>query len=203
MRPHGTAICARCATVFQAAPSQKRVYCSGACYRATRADQLPDRFWSKVEKTERCWLWTAAISKRHGYGEFCLGMKTERASRIAWMLASGAPVPTDMDVCHTCDIRPCVRNDDHGSYVVNGIAYERRGHLFLAPTQGNATDMAEKGRSTRGERNAQAKLTADQVRRMRALYAAGTIMQKELAAQFGVSPACVRTIVTGRHWKHL
>lgn len=30
---------------------------------------VAERFWSKVDKTDDCWLWTAATNRR-GYGQF-------------------------------------------------------------------------------------------------------------------------------------
>lgn len=35
------------------------------------ADSVLERFWSKVEKTEGCWLWTAGRIPE-GYGQFAL-----------------------------------------------------------------------------------------------------------------------------------
>jgi hypothetical protein len=203
MRVHGTAVCAHCGTVFAAPPSSRRIYCANACYWAHRPSLMAERFWPKVRKTDGCWLWAAAISKRHGYGKFGDGLKADKAHRVAWILASGKPIPAGMFVCHTCDNRRCVRNDDHGTYVVDDVTYERRGHLFLARHKGNGVDMAEKGRSTIGERNAQAKLTDMLVARIKQQYAAGGVTQEALAQQTGVSRRCVGKVISGETWRHV
>lgn len=70
-----------------------------------------DRFWEKVEKTDTCWNWTAAIMYK-GYGVF--GTETRkivRAHRFSYELHHG-PVSPDVYVDHTCHNRRCV-NPDH------------------------------------------------------------------------------------------
>lgn len=71
-----------------------------------------ERFWSKVDKSGECWVWTAARTTR-GYGQFHsrLGFKQYKstlAHRVAWEMANG-PVPTGMQLDHLCRNRPCVR----------------------------------------------------------------------------------------------
>lgn len=76
-----------------------------------------ERFWVKVDKTETCWLWTAATS-RNGYGDFWDGTKHPsgtnrivRAHRYAYELLVG-PIPADREIDHICHQRNCV-NPDH------------------------------------------------------------------------------------------
>lgn len=87
-----------------------------------------DRFWSKVNKTDGCWLWIASRHKK-GYGQFKLDGKMRKAHRVAWELTYG-PIPPDKNVCHTCDNPPCVRPD----------------HLFLGTNGDNVRDAVKKGR---------------------------------------------------------
>lgn len=65
-----------------------------------------ERFWTKVNKSNDCWLWTAAIAKTTGYGHFI----TTYAHRFAWELANGK-IPSGMHVLHRCDNRHCVKLD--------------------------------------------------------------------------------------------
>jgi hypothetical protein len=87
-----------------------------------------------------------------GYGQILVGSTVDgtranrRAHIIAWELATGAPVPPGMEVCHTCDTPACTRNDDEGFYVVAGKVLPRRGHLFLGTHADNMADMCAKGR---------------------------------------------------------
>jgi hypothetical protein len=68
------------------------------------------RFWSKVQKTEGCWLWKARL-RPDGYGEFSAGGRLVRAHRFAYELAIG-PIPEGMEIDHVkargCTSRACV-----------------------------------------------------------------------------------------------
>lgn len=61
-----------------------------------------DRFWSKVNKTDSCWLWTGAITG-HGYGNFYLKGRYIHAHRF--LLGS---VPAGLHVDHLCRTKRCV-----------------------------------------------------------------------------------------------
>lgn len=63
------------------------------------------RFWQKVDKTETCWLWTAAIAT--GYGRFYLDGHLVPAHRFAYELLVG-PIPAGLDLDHLCRVRNCV-----------------------------------------------------------------------------------------------
>lgn len=65
-----------------------------------------DRFWSKVEKTPTCWLWTAAKT-RTGYGRFQFEGKARLAHRMAYELIRG-PIPSGLTLDHLCRVRSCV-----------------------------------------------------------------------------------------------
>ena len=95
------------------------------------------RFWDKVNKTDNCWLWTAAIDS-HGYGKIIIGSRSDKsrkyriASRVSWELING-PIPFKKLVLHKCDNPLCVNPD----------------HLFLGTSGDNNRDRHRKGR-TRG-----------------------------------------------------
>lgn len=69
-----------------------------------------ERFWSKVEKTDGCWNWTAYIMPQ-GYGRMNVNGKLVMVHRLAYEFAKG-PVPEGMEVDHVCFHRACV-NPDH------------------------------------------------------------------------------------------
>ena len=54
-----------------------------------------------------------------------------------------------------------------------------------------------------GENHPNTKLTNEQAREIKRIYAEGGITHKQLAAQFGVSMSCVWRIVNGYAWNHL
>lgn len=109
----------RCTECAGEKPIYKRTLCR-PCYRKWLKDpsverpsqRTPEqRFWTKVEKTDSCWLWTATINKSTGYGHFGLrhGVMVQ-AHRHSYELAHG-PIPAGLDVHHTCHVRHCVRPD--------------------------------------------------------------------------------------------
>ena len=68
-----------------------------------------ERFWSKVEKTDGCWLWHGTINSR-GYGVFWLNDQNRPAHTIAYTLVVG-PIPDGLVPDHLCRVRRCVRPD--------------------------------------------------------------------------------------------
>lgn len=144
-----------------------------------------DRFWSKVqiESPDQCWPWVGCRTVE-GYGMIRIGGKTFRSHRIAHVLALGA-IPEGMCVLHRCDNPACVNPF----------------HLLSGTHKENIEDMNAKGRqvSPRGVRNGSAKLTPDQVLRIRELYNQG-ISQRRIGAMFSVSRPVISDIVKGHTW---
>lgn len=70
---------------------------------------LDQRFWAKVEKTEACWFWTAAIGD-DGYGRFWAEGQMRRAHRVSYIAMVGS-VPEGLVLDHLCRQRSCVRPD--------------------------------------------------------------------------------------------
>lgn len=94
------------------------------CRRCAGLAARPDddawwrRFWSRVEKTDTCWIWTAG--KGHGYGVIrpVGGQPTRRAHVLAYERLRG-PVPAGLVLDHLCRNRACV-NPDHMEPVTLG-----------------------------------------------------------------------------------
>ena len=64
-----------------------------------------ERFWSKVKKTDTCWLWQSATCK--GYGLFSYLGKEVYAHRFSYELLVG-PIPEGMELDHLCRSPACV-----------------------------------------------------------------------------------------------
>lgn len=155
----------------------------------SRRRTLFERFWDHVEKAgvNECWLWTGAIN-RLGYGTIGRGKgKHDRAHRVAYEIHYG-PIPEGAHILHSCDVRRCV----------NPI------HLRAGTHAENMREMRERGRQNppSGERNALAKLSAEQVLAIRARRAAGE-RQIALAREYGIDKSQVWNIVTRKVWKHI
>lgn len=188
--PRIALVCKACSVTFFRKPkdvsNSANCFCSRSCYMSALLDPLEDRFWSRVIKSDGCWLWTGE-KVSSGYGKLGMGgVKSKYAHRLSWELNVG-PITKGMFVCHHCDNPPCVRPD----------------HLFLGNHLSNAADMVKKDRQCRGERNGRAKLTSELVREIRTRYANNTATQLQLAIEFGLTDGCISMIINFKLWKHL
>lgn len=62
----------------------------------------PSIFWTRVDKSGECWIWTGALTN-NGYGRHSGTV----AHRVSYELANG-PIPEGMTVDHACFRRSCV-----------------------------------------------------------------------------------------------
>ena len=82
---------------------------------AERLGKAETRFWSKVEKTEGCWIWKGTM-RNDGYGNFGVRL-TEKirltllAHRTSYELSEGR-IPEDKETDYLCRNRACV-NPEH------------------------------------------------------------------------------------------
>lgn len=157
-------------------------------------ESVEKRFWEKVQKTDGCWLWTAATS--HGYGTMYVGDgEYHRAHRIAYVLKTREDLSAEGDVMHSCDVRSCVRFDhlSHGTRTLNmrDMATKKRGNWIIAPETVN-----------RGSNVGTSLLTEDDVRAIRSAHDAGET-QVAIAKRYRVTQACVSLIVLRRAWRHV
>lgn len=177
-------------------PRYGRGLCSRCYQRAARAGALPEwtkpirstmeRVFSKVKKTDTCWLWLGGTNGR-GYGV----MGVERPRRTAYVHRVSyehfhGPIPDGAEVAHSCDVRNCVNPD----------------HLSLMTHRENEDDKSAKGRVPKGEGQWRAVLAEDGVRDIRRRVASGE-RRKVLAAEYGVSLASIDLVVTRKRWKHV
>ena len=100
-----------------------------------RQYKIGEKFWSKVLKTDSCWLWTGKLQD-DGYAKIGFKYKTIPVHRMAWMLIQGI-IPEGLIICHRCDIRHCVNPE----------------HLFIVTQRNNIRDASIKGRLITGDRH--------------------------------------------------
>jgi hypothetical protein len=153
---------------------------------AARSESIVDRFWSKVDKTPGCWLWTGSgigwkDERRYGgLGASVNGKRTVLyAHRLSWEIANGRTIPEGQQVCHTCDVPRCVRPD----------------HLFLGDRYANMQDAARKGR-LHVARPGKQKIPKEQLPVVDELLAAGHTFQA-IADRFNVSKTWVSRYANG------
>ena len=78
--------------------------------RVTLTTEAVARFWSYINKTPTCWLWTG-VPNDQGYGQLRIDNIKVYGHRLAYHLMRG-PIPAGMQVDHICRVRHCV-NPDH------------------------------------------------------------------------------------------
>jgi hypothetical protein len=84
------------------------------------SQDISDRFWAKVEKTDSCWNFTGRKSEA-GYGRFRVDLKLPQAHHVSYYLKTGEWLPLDLEPDHTCKNPSCVRWA-HGH--LEGISHE-------------------------------------------------------------------------------
>lgn len=139
-------------------------------------DAAKERFWSKVEKTDTCWLWTSAKQKE-GYGLFWFDRKCEKAHRLSLEMALGRPITKGLVAAHApliCRNPACV----------NPV------HLREATHQENALDRFLDGTQS----NRKGRLTDDEVRAIRS----DPRVQRLIAEDYGIAEPTVSAIRTRR-----
>ncbi len=140
-----------------------------------------ERFWSKVRKTDTCWIWIGS-KFAIGYGAFWLSGQNRLAHRVSLAL-SGVDVTDDKCVLHSCDNKLCVN------------PY----HLSLGTRAENSEDMVSKLRSCKGRRNPESKLTEADVKNIKSLRDKGMSL-KDIGKMYNIHLSTVSKIWHGRNW---
>ena len=137
-------------------------------------------FLKRVNITGECHWWMGAVDSG-GYGSLRRDGKTLRAHRVAYTLSNGE-IPEGQCVLHTCDNRLCVNPE----------------HLFLGTHLDNIRDMNEKRRQIHGDSHPMRKINSEQARAIKA----DPRKQRQIAADYGISPSHVSGIKSGKYWQY-
>ena len=142
-------------------------------------------FWSYVDPApaEMCWEWGRSVGGP-GYGVCWIDGKCRNAHKVAYELSYG-PLLKGTFVRHQCHNRKCCNP----------------AHLTAGTHQDNVDDMVRAGRNAFGERAGGAKLTEEQVSRIKEMAQYRT--QQATADHFGLNQSQVSRIVNGKRWAHL
>jgi hypothetical protein len=131
---------------------------------------------------DECLIWPFSRFAKQGYGRISVAQRVTYAHRVMCFLAHGeAPTPGH-HAAHSCG------NGHLGCVNPNHLAWE-------TPKQNNADKIAH-GTLVRGTRHYRAKLSADQVREIRA-RTLGPGDTKRLAERFGVSHSVIHRVRNG------
>jgi hypothetical protein len=135
--------------------------------------------------SDKVWIWTG--SKNHaGYGSFCYKGKTCKAHRVAYELFIGK-IPKGLVCCH--------KFDDPSNVCPAS--------LWIGTRQENSSDRDNKGRSAKGEKINQSKLTEQEVLEIRYLYKTANYSQRELGDMFNVTYGSIGPIINRKTWSHI
>lgn len=206
-----TRTCLNCGTLFETHPSNaargNALTCGSRCKYEYIRKGLDVRLWATVLKNpgvDACW--NRPGGGNSNYSTISLGGK--RGKRVgahvaAWFLATGRWPQAGEFVCHTCDDRTCVKNDEPGTYIVDEVAYERHGHLWLGDHEANMLDKLAKGRQAKGLDVAGAKLSDAEALDLKTRFEAGSMTQTALAREYGISFQHASDICRGRRRAYL
>jgi hypothetical protein len=128
----------------------------------------------------RCWQWIGNLQSE-GYPRFKFNGRTYYARRFAWRLKHGKD-PKGLYIADRCGNKRCVR------------------HLYSRAPCDNLVEAAQFHRL--GERHPNAKLTEQQVKKIRAAAAKGAL-NRDQARTFNVSRSLISQIVTRTSWRHI
>lgn len=143
---------------------------------------MSERFWSRVVKSDGCWEWSGSCFKS-GYGAFWRDGGMRYTHRESYEMTNG-PVPTGLQVLHSCDNRRCVNPN----------------HLRAGTSRENMQDAIDRSRLRHGARHPCAKLTHQQVVALKERWVCGE-KTSILARECGVSQSAVCNIIKGRSWR--
>jgi hypothetical protein len=132
-----------------------------------------------VGKPNECWEWKGGTDE-DGYGIFNWHEKKIKNAHVAaYELFTGKR--HGLCVCHKCDNPPCCNPN----------------HLWLGTRRQNNQDMMDKGRHKRTN----AKLTPDDAKAIRKLYAEGKLTQIDIGKKYKVHNALVSRIISNKAWR--
>ena len=128
---------------------------------------------------------TKRNTNRHGYGLMYFNRKQCIQHRVVYAQHNNIDLDSmrGLSVMHLCDNPPCI----------NPL------HLRLGTNKDNVDDKVSKGRHTFGVGVGGSKLTEADVLAIRS----SSLMQKDLAKDYGVSQTTISMIKQGLIWKHL
>ena len=172
-----------------------RKFCSKEC--AFKGQSDPEKIFNSAKKyyenhiikhsDDLCWEWIGRKNKK-GYGEATYHHNRIMAHRLSWIIHNG-PIPDKKWILHKCDNPQCT----------NPV------HLFLGDCLINNRDMKAKDRynSPKGSDCYKAKLTEEQVIKIKYLLLNKELNHSQIAKIFNVHSTTIYSIDKKKNWKHI
>ena len=132
-----------------------------------------------------CWIVASHKPGKNGYPRLTYKGKVDTASRVMYQIVNGN-IPAKRFVLHTCDNRMCINPK----------------HLYLGTFYQNMYDMVKRNRQNRGEDRPLAKLTNNNVLKIKRLFLKG-LSNIEIGLRFKVSRHTINDIRMKRAWNHI
>lgn len=147
-------------------------------------EKFKNRFWSKVTKTDTCWIWNGA--KKNGYGAFWINERVRAgiAHRLSYEMMIGE-ITQGMTLDHLCSNRSCV-NPSHLEQCT-----------FSENTKRKFQRLEKEDYC--GERSKASFLTEDDVMKIRSHPG----KHGEIAKMFGTCRTNICSIKNRRTWNHV
>lgn len=187
--------CARCGKPFTVPfwmIKKGRKLCSAECKKQDPLKTLLERV--RIEENG-CWTYMGYVGT-NGYGQIKAGGKRDLAHIMMWEVWNGQEVPAGLVVRHTCIKNPACINPDH---------------LIIGTPKQNVHDSIDQGTFviTRGEERPTAKLTEEDVKKIRALRGPSQSTLEcgyrfdDIGKMFNVSAALIWLVVKRKQWAHV
>jgi hypothetical protein len=184
--PERVLTCPHCRREFVGFHTRK--YCSIKCAVDSRI---------LIRGDNECWPWQGSTFAKDGYGRIVFSTFAKDgygrivfldidadAHHVAYKIYVGE-VPEGFVVRHSCD---------------NPICCNYRTHLLVGTQLENRRDAVERNRVCHGVNHHSAKLTPNQVDRIRTLHSEGNSL-RVLGRQFACSDTSILRIIQGRNWR--
>jgi hypothetical protein len=148
--------------------------------------------YTEIIPFSTCHYWVGALSRKNGYASFKIrekgnrnNIRNFRVHRLIYELKIGSA--NGRHVLHSCDNPQCINPD----------------HLRLGTHQENMQDMISKQRNANGVRHGSVRLTENNVREIRSLYATGKYTTRGLGYLYNIDAKHAWNIVNRKKWKNL
>ena len=151
-------------------------------------EERQEAFWTRVAigGLDECWNWKGYQEKETGYGKVFYDGRLNGAHRYAYISSRG-PIPDGMLVCHRCDNRLC----------------QNPTHLFVGTYTDNNRDMISKGRFRWVKPTGRARITEDDVRKIRSMWVFRKVTAKHISEKLKLPFRSVQHALEKGYWENV